>query len=67
LKNQSLSVLGNPFILSFCQPYPALQLNVIPLLTMNGTTFTVAKDRSLRNIAGAKIGDSPSFTGNTAC
>lgn len=57
LKNQVLSVIGNPFnmivffslIILFC-------LIVIPLLTMIGNTFMVAKSE-LRSIPGAQIGD----------
>lgn len=57
LKNQSLSLLGNPFnIIVLFSLIMLFSLIVIPLLTMIGTTFTVAK-AELRNIAGAKIGD----------
>jgi len=57
LKNQSLSVIGDPFnrivllgpILLFC-------LIVAPLLTMVGATCTAAK-AELRNIPGAGIAD----------
>ncbi len=57
LKNLSLSVLSNPFnIIVLFSLILLFSLIVIPLLTMVGTTFTVAK-AELRNIAGAKIGD----------
>ncbi len=57
LKNKFISIIGNPFnmivlfslVILFC-------LIVIPLLTMVGNTFTVAKSE-LRNIEGAQIGD----------
>ena len=57
LKNQGLSVIGNPFnIIVLISLIMLFSLIVIPLLTMVGNTFTVAK-AELRNIPDAKIGD----------
>ena len=57
LKNQFLSLIGNPFnVIVLFSLILLFSLIVIPLLTMIGTTFTVAK-AELRNIPNAQIGD----------
>ena len=56
LKNQSLSVIGNPFnVIVLFSLIMLFSLIVIPLLTMVGTTFSVAK-AELRSIPDAQIG-----------
>ena len=56
LKNQSLSVIGNPFnVIVLFSLIMLFSLIVIPLLTMIGTTFSVAK-AELRSIPDAQIG-----------
>jgi iron(III) transport system permease protein len=57
LKNQFLNLIGNPFnMIVFFSLIVLFCLIVIPLLTMIGNTFEVAK-AELRNIPNAQIGD----------
>lgn len=57
LKNQFLNVVGNPFnMVVFFSLLILFCLIIIPLLTMIGNTFMVAK-AELRNLPDAEIGD----------
>ena len=57
LKNQLFSLFGNPFnIVVFIALVLLFCLIVIPLLTMIGNTFTLAK-AELRNVPGGSVGD----------
>lgn len=56
-KNQFRNVIGNPFnVIVMFSLILLFSLIVIPLFTMIGNTFSVAK-AELRNIPGAQIGD----------
>ena len=61
LKNQFFALIGNPFnVIVFFSLIMLFCLIVIPLLTMIGNTFTIAK-AELRNVPGAELGDRTLF------
>ena len=60
LKNQSLNVIGNPFnVIVLFSLIMLFSLIVIPLLTMIGTTFSVAKSWKIVSMRGASSRQKP--------